>query len=286
MQRALVGGALIGFTAGFLGAFVVLRRLALMADSLAHSLLPGLALGVMALGFNTRGLFLGGLVAAMFVALGAQLISRSSRLKEDTALAILYTIAFSLGLVLLTFVKIPVDMKHYLFGHILGLSDEDLWMSYGCTLITVPLLAALQRPYLLLMFEPSVAASQGIRVGVLNVILAVMLVVTLLSSFQAVGLILVLGLLITPAATMYLLCDSFPAMLWGGGVLGMFGSVVGLLISSRFENLPSGAAIVLVLGVLFFVAWLFSPRYGVLRRFFHRKHLHTESLARWGQAQP
>ncbi len=287
MQRALVGGALIGFANGFLGAFVVLRRLALMADSLSHSLLPGLAIGVMVFGLAPQGLFLGALVAALFVALGAQLISRSSRLKEDTALGILYTVAFSIGLVLLTFVKVRVSLMHYLFGNILGLSNSDLWISYGVALLVVPLLAALQRPFLLTLFEPNVARSQGVRVGILNLLLVVLLVLTMISSLQAVGVILLLGLLVAPAATVYLLCDSFTAMLWGGGFIGMFGSVAGLLVSYHIDNLPSGAGIVLVLGAFFFAAYLFSPRYGVLTRMFRRRrHFHEESLARWPGDHP
>src|SRR4030095_417735 len=213
MQRALFGGVLIGFTNGFLGAFVVLRRLALMADSLSHSMLPGLALGVMFFGLSLSALFVGGLFAALFVALGAQVIARSSRLEEDTALAISYTVDFSFGLVLLTFVKTRVSLNHYLFGNILGLDDADLWLSYVVALATVPLLAALQRPYLLLLFEPAVARSQSMRAGLLNLPLCVLLFVTRLCSARAVGVILMLGLLIAPAATVYLLCDSFPAML-------------------------------------------------------------------------
>lgn len=286
MQRALVGGALIGFTNGFVGTFVVLRRLALMADSLSHSLLPGLAVGVLLFGLAPSGLFMGGLVAALFVALGAQLIARSSRLKEDTALAILYTVAFSLGLVLLTFVKVRVSLMHYLFGNILGLSNSDLWLSYFVALVVVPLFAALQRPFLVMLFEPSIARSQGVKVGALQLLLAVVLVVTMISSLQAVGVVLMLGLLIAPAATVYLLCDSFPAMLWGGGIIGMIGSVLGLILSYRVSNLPSGAAIVLVLGAIFFAAYLFSPRYGVLRQLRKKRHFHEESLARWSGDEP
>jgi ABC-type Mn2+/Zn2+ transport system permease subunit len=281
MQRALAAGALIGFTNGFIGSFVVLRRLALMADALSHSLLPGLAGGVMLFGVAPQGLFAGGLAAALLVAIGAQLISRSSRLKEETSLAILYTVAFAAGLVLLAFVKVRVSLLHYLFGNILGISDADLWLSYGVALVVIPLLTALQRPYLLLMFEPAIARTQRVPVGTLNLLLAVLLVVTMISSLQAVGVILMLGLLIAPAATMYLLCDSFPVMLWGGGIIGLIGSVLGLILSYRISHLPSGAAIVLVLGAIFFAAYLFSPRYGALRHIFRRKHFHEESLARW-----
>jgi len=285
MRRVLVGGALVGFTNGFLGAFVVLRRLALMADSLSHSLLPGLAVGVMLFGLAPAGLFFGALVAALIVAVGAQLIARSSRLKEDTALGALYTVAFSLGIVLLKFVKVRVSLLHYLFGNILGLSDSDLWIIYGISLLVVPLLAALQRPLLLTLFDPTVAASQGIRVNWLNFVLMVALVLTMIASLQAIGVIMLLGLLIAPAATVYLLCDSYPAMLWGGGAIGMFGSCAGLLLSYRLD-LPSGACIVLVLGVFLLAAYLFSPRYGLFRRLLPARHFHAESLARWPEDAP
>ena len=285
MRRVLVGGALIGFTGGFLGAFIVLRRLALMADSLSHSLLPGLALGFMLFGLAPMGLFFGALVAALIVAVGAQMIARSSRLKEDTALGVLYTVAFSLGVVLISLVKVRVSLVHYLFGNILGLSNADLWMIWGISLVVVPLLAALQRPLLLTLFDPVVAETQGIRVNRLNLLLIVALVLTMIASLQAIGVIMLLGLLIAPAATVFLLCDSYPAMLWGGGAIGMFGSCLGLVLSYRL-NLPSGACIVLTLGVIFFAAYLFSPRYGILRKILRGRHFHQESLARWSNDKP
>lgn len=285
MQRALVTGALIGFANGFLGAFVVLRRLALMADSLSHSLLPGLAVGMMLFGLAPSGLFVGALFAALFVALGAQLIARGSRIKEDTALGILYTIAFSAGVVLLAFVPVRVSLMHYLFGNILGVSNQDLWVAYGISLVVIPLLVALQRPLLLTLFDPSVALSQGIRVNALNLVLMLALVLTMIASLQAIGVILLLGLLIAPAATIYLLCDSYPAMVWGGGVLGMIGSCLGLFLS-YWLNVPSGACIVLVLGIFFCLAYLFSPRYGLLPRMLRKRHFHEESLARWPHDHP
>jgi ABC-type Mn2+/Zn2+ transport system permease subunit len=281
MRRVLVGGALIGFIGGFLGAFVVLRRMALMADSLSHSLLPGLAVGwIVAGGVSAAALFGGGLIAALTVALGAQLLAGNSRLKEDTALGLLYTVSFSIGVVLVGVFKVRVSLMHWLFGNILGLSNNDLWLIWGISLVVVPLLAALQRPLLLTLFDPTVAASQGIRVGLLNFVLMVCLVLTMIASLQAIGVIMLLGLLIAPAATVYLLSDSYPKMLWGGGFIGMAGSCIGLLLSYRLD-LPSGACIVLVLGFIFFAAFLFSPRYGLIHRLRRARHFHEESLARW-----
>jgi manganese transport system permease protein len=283
MQRALVACALVGFINGFLGAFVVLRRLALMADSLSHSLLPGLAVGMMLFGLAPAGLFVGALCAALFVALGAQLLARGSRIKEDTALGILYTVAFSLGVVLLSFVPVRVSLMHYLFGNILGVSNQDLWVTYGISLVVIPLLVALQRPLMITLFDPAVARSQGIPVHALNFVLMISLVLSMVASVQAVGPILLLGLLISPAATMYLLSDSYPKMLWGGGVLGMLGACGGLLLS-YWLGVPSGACIVLVLGAMFCAAFLLGPRYGLLARLLRPRHFHEESLARWPEA--
>ena len=280
MQRALAACVIIGFLNGFMGGFVMLRRMALMADSLSHSLLPGLAVGVLLFGLAPAGLFFGALSAALIVALGAQLLSRGSRVKEDTALAILYTVAFSTGVILLSFVKVRVSLLHYLFGNVLGVSNQDLWVSYGVATVVLPLLVAAERPLQLLLFEPSVAHSQGIATGFLNMALVVALVLTLVSSLQAVGVILLLGLLISPAATVYLLCDSYPALLWGGGALGVCGAVSGLWLS-YWLGLPSGACIVLVLGLMFCLAYLLSPRYGLLPKLWRARHFHQESLARW-----
>ena len=282
MRRALVGGALIGFTNGFLGTFIVLRRMSLMADALSHSMLPGLALGLLvAGGLSASGLFLGGITAAFLVALGAMLLARTSRLKEDASLAILYTVAFSAGVVLLQFVPTPVDLKHWLFGDILGIGDADLWIAYGVTLAVVPGLLLVLRPLVLTLFDPMVARSQGVKVDALHVLLIAASVLAMISSAQAVGVILMLGLLVAPAATLYLLTDNFSTMLWGGAALGTVGSVFGLVLSYRFEKVPSGAAIVLVLGVCFLAAWAFGPRYGLLARLRKRRHFHEESLSRW-----
>jgi len=280
MLRALFGCALIGFTNGCLSTFIVLRRLALMADALAHSLLPGLAVAILLFGLAPAGLFAGALVAALLVAGGTQLISHSSRIKEDTSLGLLFACAFSLGLVLLSISPVRVEIHHYLFGNILGLADADLWIIYAISIVVLPLLIALERPLFLMMFEPSIAASQGIRVGVLNYLLIGALVLSMISSLQAVGVILALGMLIAPAATIYLFSDSFTTLFWGGGLLGMASSCAGLVIS-YWLNLPSGACIVLLMGIVFLASLLCSPRYGVLTRFFRKRHLHEQSLARW-----
>ncbi len=280
MQRALFGCALIGFVNGALSAFIVLRRLALMADAIAHSLLPGIALALILFGLAPGTLFLGALFAALLVAGGAQLVSGTTRIKEDTSLGLLFACSFSLGLVLLSFSPARVNVTHYLFGNILGLADTDLWIAYAIALVVLPALVALQRPLLLAMFEPAVAASQGVPVRVLNYLLIGLLVLAMVGSLQAVGVILALGLLIAPAATVCLFSDNFATIFWTGGLLGALGSCAGLFFS-YWLDLPSGACIVLTLGLIFLAAFVGSPRYGLLSRLLRRRHLHAESLARW-----
>ncbi|MFZ4597113.1 MAG: metal ABC transporter permease [Terrimicrobiaceae bacterium] len=280
MQRALAACLLIGFTNGFLGTFVILRRLTLMAEALSHSLLPGLVVAVMIFGVSAGGMLVGGLFAALFVAVGGHLIASSSRVKSETAIAALYIIAFAVGITLLKFTHVRVSLEHFLFGNILGIGNDDLWVSYAICGITLLCLIALGRPLLLLMFESSVAKTQGVPAGRLSMLLVVLIVLSMVASLQAVGVLLSLGLLILPAATMYLLTDSFGKMCWGGASIGMFGAVAGLLLS-YYANVPSGPAIVFVLGLLFAGAYLFSPKYGILARSLRRRHLHEESLKRW-----
>ena len=136
------------------------------------------------------------------------------------------------------------------------------------------------REYLLIMFDPTLASSQGIRVALLTYLLMGLTVLAMISSLQAIGVVLSLGLLIIPGATVYLLTDSFAIMAWGGGVVGAAGAVIGLWITNWID-VPSGPAIVFVLGIALFLALLFGPRYGVLARLRHHAHRHEESLKRW-----
>jgi manganese transport system permease protein len=279
IQRALFGAVLIGFTNGILSVFIVIRRLSLMADAISHSLLPGLAIALILFGAAPSTLFVGAIVAAALVAFGTQIISNSSRLKEDTALGLLFACSFSLGQALLKFSPVHVSISDYLFGNILGLSNGDLYLIYGVSCVLLPALVLLQRPFLLMLFEPSIAATQGVPVRTLKYVLMGILVLAMTSSLQAVGIILALGTLIAPAATIYLFVDSFPTLFWASGFLGAIGSALGLVVSA-VTDLPAGACIVLVLGVFFFIAYLFSPKYGLLRKL-SRGHLHEQSLARW-----
>ncbi|MFM7181893.1 MAG: metal ABC transporter permease [Verrucomicrobiales bacterium] len=263
-QRALLAALLIGGTNGYASAFVVLRKSALKIGSLSHALLPGIAVAILIAGLGDGVTFLGALFAALIIGLGSLAVSRGSRLDQDSALAILYTAAFSGGIILLRRLGVTQEMDAWLFGNIMGLRDTDLWTNWGISLVALGLLTALHRPLLMTMFDPDVAATLGVPVRALNYLLFAVLIVVLVSSLQAVGCMLALGLMVTPAAIVYLLTDSTNALFWGGALIGALGSAAAVLIG-WWLNIEQGPAIVLLLGLLFVTALIFSPRYGLLR---------------------
>lgn len=263
-QRALLAALLIGGTNGYASAFVVLRKSALKIGSLSHALLPGIAVAILVAGLGDSVTFLGALFAALIIGLGSLAVSRGSRLDQDSALAILYTAAFSGGIILLRRLGVAQEMENWLFGNIMGLRDRDLWINWGISLVALGVLTALHRPLLMTLFDPDVAATLGVPVRALNYLLLALLIVVLVSSLQAVGCMLALGLMVTPAATIYLLTDSTNALFWGGALLGALGSAAAVLLG-WWLNIEQGPAIVLLLGLVFVIAFIFSPRYGLLR---------------------
>jgi ABC-type Mn2+/Zn2+ transport system permease subunit len=264
-QRALVAALLIGLTNGYASAFVVLKKSALKVGSLSHALLPGIAVAIMLVGLHDWSAFLGALIAALLIGLGSLAVSRGSRLDQESALAILYTAAFSGGIILLRRMNVTQQMEEWLFGNIMGLRDNDLWMNYWISLGALGILTALHRPLLMTLFDAEVAATLGVPVRALNYLLLAVLIVVLISSLQAVGCMLAIGLLVTPAATVYLLTDSTGKLFWGGALLGGAASAFAVIAGWWF-NIEQGPAIVLVLGAVFLLAFLFGPKYGLLRK--------------------
>jgi len=263
-RRALLACLLNGFANGYVSAFVVLVCCSLKIGTLSHLLLPGIALSVAIFGLFSWSVLAGALFAAIFIGLGSLFVARTSRIDHDTALAVLYTSGFGGGLILISHLGIRQKLDEWLFGGLMGMSDSDLWLAFGISAAAILLLTALQRPILILLFEPNVAASLGIPVRLLNYALFGIVILVLVSSLQAVGCILSVGLLVAPAATIYMFSDSAPVLFWGGGLLGAAGSCAALVLSYQL-NWPAGSTITLLLGVLFALAFIISPRYGLLR---------------------
>ena len=213
----------------------------------------------------------GSVVVALLVGMGSQVFATHTRADLNTVLAVFWTAAFAAGLMILEYLTTHVDLENFLFGNILGISDFDLWFSYGAGFIVLSVVILLQRSLTLMMFSPDIASTQGIPVKRLDFLFAGLLVIVMITSLQAVGVLLALGMLVGPAAIMDLFAESPRKILWGGGVLGAVIAFVSVFLSNWF-NVQTGALILIVLGCLFLLSLVFSPRHGLLARIF-RHHV-------------
>lgn len=264
-KRALLACLLIGFSNGFVSAFVVLRKSALKVGTLSHALLPGIALAVLLAGLTQWSALTGAVFAALIVGLGSIFLSRTSRLDQDTSMGILYTTAFAVGYLILSQLNIRQKLDEWLFGSIVGMANSDMWIAFGISALAVISLTALQRPLLIYLFEPNIAASLGVPVRFLNYATFAIVILVLISSLQAVGCILSVGLMVAPAATVYLLTNDARTLFWGGGLIGALGSIAAFFISYPLGWSVS-ATIIMVLGSIFLLAYVFSPKYGLFGR--------------------
>lgn len=259
IQRGLLAALMVGVLCSVIGCYVVLRSMAFLGDAMAHAVLPGVAIAYI-LG---RNLTLGALAAALVVALGVGLFSRRGMIKEDTAIGVLFAAALSLGVVLISSIRTyAVDLSHILFGNVLGVSSLDIWLTAILGVIILVAILVFYRQFLVISFDPVLAATLRMRVGFFNNLLLVLLALTIVISLQTVGVGLVAAMLVTPAATAYLLVRRLPSMMLLSGLIGGFSSLVGLFASYHL-NVASGAAIVLTTTVIFLVVFLFAPQRGL-----------------------
>lgn len=260
MQRGLLAALMVGVLCAVIGCYVVLRSMAFLGDAMAHAVLPGVAIAYLLNG----NLTLGALAAAVVVALGIGFISRQGAVKEDTAIGILFSAALSLGIVLISSIRTyAVDLSHILFGNVLGVSSEDVWLTavLGAAILLITFLA--YKPFLLISFDPVLAATLRLRVELFRNLLLVLLALTIVVSMQTVGVGLVAAMLVTPGATAYLLTRRLPVMMAVSAGLGAAASLVGLY-ASYYLNVASGAAIVLTATLFFLLVFLVAPRRGLL----------------------
>ena len=260
MQRALLASLLVGVVCSVLGCYVVLRSMAFLGDAMAHAILPGVAVAYL---FDAN-LLVGALVAALIVAAGIGVISRGGQFKEDTAIGILFAAALSLGVVLISTIRTyATDLTHIMFGNVLAVTRNDLILTAVLAAAVLLTVLATYRELLLATFDPVLAHTIGRRPALVRNLLLVMLAVTVVISLQTVGVGLVAALLVTPAATAYLLTRRLPAMMGVAALIGALSSVAGLYFS-YYLNVASGAAVVLTATALFVLAFLFAPRRGIV----------------------
>lgn len=264
-QRAILAALMIGFLNGYVGGYVVLRRGALFAGAMSHTLFPGIAVGALIAGLNPYSALIGAFVMALLVGLGSQGVASNSRIDREAAMAIFYTAATAGGLLVLERLGTYVRVEDYLFGNILRVSNWDLWFMFGAGLVVLSIAILLQRPLLLFMFSNDLAAANGLSTRKLDYLLAALVVITMVTSLQAVGALLALGLLVAPAATLYLFFDSPRRIMWGGGVAGMVIAVSSVFITNQL-NVQTGPAMVILLALFFLLGFILSPRYGLFAR--------------------
>jgi zinc/manganese transport system permease protein len=266
MQRALLSAALLSLSGGLLGCILVLRRLALMGDALSHSLLPGIAAAWLLFGPSTPALFAGALFAGLLTALGSALVSRLTRVKEDAAFGSLFIVFFGAGVALLSRLPTRLNLEHFLFGNILGVSAVDLRLAAAASGATVLVFAAFHRSILLETFDPTFNRATGGRGSLIHLGMLALTVLNLVAALQTMGVVLALGLFLLPAVSAYLWCDHFGWLLGIAVMLALVCSAAGILLSYH-AGIASGAAVVLCLGAVFLASVLGSPRYGVASRF-------------------
>jgi ABC-type Mn2+/Zn2+ transport system permease subunit len=260
MVRGLLASLMVGTLCAVVGAYVVLRGMAFFGDALAHAILPGVAIAYL-LEIN---LFWGALIMGLLTALGIGYLSRRSEMKEDTAIGVFFAAFFALGVALLSTVQTySVDLTHILFGNVLGVSDTDLVLIAGLGLLALLAVILLYKELLVVSFDPILAATLRLPLNVLNYLLLVLIAVTVVVSLQTVGVALMVAMLVTPAATAYLLTRRLWHMMVVGAAIGAVSSVAGLYLSF-YVNVASGAAVVLVCTGFFVLAFLFAPRRGVV----------------------
>jgi len=300
-QKALIGGSIVAVVAAVVGCLVVLRRMAFLGDALSHAMIAGVAGGylVMKLLFELEahapGMLLGSLIAAVATVALISFVSRISRVKEDTAIGIMYTGIFALGVVAVSIFRhyIHIDLMHFIMGDILGVADADLWVSAFVAAFVLTILILFFRHFQIATFDPIMAASIGLPVLFLDYVLTTCVSLVVVSAVSMVGVILVVGLLITPAATAYLLSDRLDRMMWLAALFGVT-SVVGGLYLCVWLDSAGGGAIMLFCTLQFLVVLVVAPKYGLLARWLRLRNMIPQqqiedvltTVLRYGKATP
>ncbi|GAB4536550.1 MAG: metal ABC transporter permease [Anaerolineae bacterium] len=264
MLRGLMAAIIVGVVCATVGSYVVLRGMAFFGDALAHAILPGVAVGYL-IGGGARGpLFWGAMLAAILASLGIGALSKGRQLKEDTAIGVIFAGTFALGIALISTVRsYTADLTHFLFGDVLGVSQGDLLLTAGLGGFVILTIVALYKEFMVLSFDPVLAATMRLPANLLHYLLLLLIAVTIVVSLQTVGVALMVAMLVTPAATAFLLSRRLPAMMLIGAAVGALSAVIGLYLSF-YVNVASGAAIVLVCTAFFILAFLFAPGKGAL----------------------
>ncbi len=251
MQHAFLAIVIVGIVCGVIGCFVVLRGMAFVGDAFAHAVFPGVVIAFLLGG----SIFIGALLAAVVVSLLIGWLSQTERLREDAAIGVMFAGAFALGIALIsTTNSYTRDLTSFLLGNILGVSRSDLLLTAAIGAFVLAVLAIFRRELILITFDRTLAASLGVHLWRYDQLFLVLLALAIVTALQTVGNILVLAMLVTPAATARLIADRLPRMLALSATIGALSGIGGLYLS-YYRNVASGAAVVLVATAVFFIVW-------------------------------
>lgn len=259
LQYALLTSILIGLICGVVSSFVVLRGMSLMGDAISHAVLPGVAISYM-FGFSYM---IGATFFGVLTSVVIGFVTQKSQLKNDTAIGIVFSSFFALGILLISFAQSTTNLYHILFGNVLAVRTSELWLTAIISLVILCFIGFFYKELKISSFDPVAAKSYGLNTTVIHYMLMFFLTLVAVVSLQTVGTILVIAMLITPAATAYQLTNRFSTMIFLSAFFGVASAVIGVFFSYSY-NLPSGATIVLTSSGFFLLAFLFSPVKGVL----------------------
>jgi manganese/iron transport system permease protein len=269
MTRAMIEVLVMGLVTGAIGTFIVVRGLSFMGDALSHAILPGVVIAFL-LG---EGMFFGALAAGVLTAAMIGVVASNQRVKEDSAIGVLFAAAFALGYLLIsTSDRASEELEHILFGDVLGVSTNDIVLSGIAGALVLVMIVVFYRELVITSFDRGAAQAMGLPVLALDLLLLIMISLTIVVSLRAVGNILVVAMLVTPAATARLLTDRLPVMIMLGSLIGVASGITGLYIAYH-NDVAAGGTIVLVATGLFGLAWLFAPQHGYVMTHFVQRRL-------------
>ena len=278
--RALIASTMVGLTCGALGAFIVLRNMSLIGDALSHAILPGVVVAFVLLGYNTLGFFFGSVAAGLLSAVIITWIQQNVKTKNDAAIGIVFTAMFSIGVIGISSISrtgVHLDLKDFLFGNVLGVSNEDLIMT-GVVMVMVILSIILFYRYLFAStFQPTIASTMGIPVKLMHYYLMLLLSFSVVAAMQTVGVILVVAMLITPASTALLLTDRLPRVLIAASIIGFLSSLSGLALSILYE-MPPGPAIAVTATAMYLIVAFLSPNNGFFAKWARGRRQQTKIM--------
>ena len=261
LQYALVTSMLVGLASGVIGSFIILRGMSLMGDAISHAVLPGVAISYI-LGIN---FFVGAIIFGLLSSIIITFIKNNSIIKGDTAIGITFSSFLALGVILIGVANSSTDLFHILFGNILAVQDIDKWLTMGVSGIVLIVIILFFKELLITSFDPLMARAIGMKVNFYHYLLMVLLTLVSVTAMQSVGTILIVAMLITPAATAYLYTNSLRKMIILSSSLGAVSSVLGLFIGYSF-NIAVGSSIVITSVIIFAISFLVSPKQNFIKK--------------------